>query len=273
VAHRNPIEAMTVPSYRRHVTPSGVEQLADVEFAVDVLGGDPDPLLRLGFDPSVARLDPDVRKRGAMGTYSASAEYRRTPAIEEIWRKFGLGAKYDKYWPREEDVVRVHPDVLNMLRDTALPAWGAPPTAIDREAQADIWRHEFRHRGINELRRAEPPRTPLIGRYNIDKEIDKVMGENAPKPRHITDVGGAWDYLKWRFRHGDPAPTVRENLNRGFDARHGGPAAIAAYEGARSQYPEYFPSDESLTEFMNRIEERATKILDERSAQRLQSGQ
>ena len=41
--------------YKRHTTPSGVEQLADVEFAVDVLGGDPDPLLRLGFDPSVAR--------------------------------------------------------------------------------------------------------------------------------------------------------------------------------------------------------------------------
>ena len=56
--------------YRRHTTPSGVEQLADVEFAVDVLGGDPDPLLRLGFDPSVARLDPSVEKRGAMGTYS-----------------------------------------------------------------------------------------------------------------------------------------------------------------------------------------------------------
>tara|TARA_Y100000310_G_scaffold159334_1_gene158889 strand:+ start:77 stop:850 length:774 start_codon:yes stop_codon:yes gene_type:complete len=257
---------MTVPSYRRHVTPSGVEQLADVEFAVDVLGGDPDPLLRLGFDPSVARLDPDVEKRGAMGAYSAEAEYRRMPAIEEIWRRFGLGAKYDEYWPREEDVVRVHPDVVNMLK-RSLPGWGAPPTAIDREAQADVWRHEFRHRGTNELRRAEPSRTPIVGRYNIDKEIDKVMGEKAPRDKL------SWDYFKWRFKYGDPASIMRENLNRGFDARHGGPAAIAAYEGARSQYPEYFPSDESLTEFMNRIEGRATKILDERSAQRLQSGQ
>ena len=268
MAHRNPIEAMPVPSYRRHVTPSGVEQLADVEFAVDVLGGDPDPLLRLGFDPSVARLDPDVRKRGAMGTYAAEDETKRVPGIEEIWRKFGLGAKYDEYWPRaKEDVVRVHPDVVNMLKDTALPAWGAPPTAIDREAQADIWRHEFRHRGMMELRRDEPPRTPIIGEYNIEKEIDKVMGEKAPRDKL------SWDYFKWRFRHGDPYKIIRENLNRGFDARHGGLAAIASYEGRKAQYPEYFPSEESLSEFMNRIEGRATKILDERSAQRLQSGQ
>jgi len=267
VAHRKRTD-----DYRRHVTPSGVEQLADVEFAVDVLGGDPDPLLRLGFDPSVARLDPSVEKRGAMGTYSSEAEYRRLPGIEEAWRRFGLGAKYDEYWPRNEDWVRVHPDVLNTLRDTALPAWGAVPTAIDREAQADIWRHEFRHRGLNELRRAEPPRTPIVGQYNIDKEVRNVMGENAPKPRHITDVGGAWDYLKWRFRYGDPAPIMRENLNRSFDARHGGRAAMASYLGARAKHPEYFPSDESLSNFMDRIEGRATKLLDERSAQRFAGG-
>ena len=209
-----------VDDYRRHTTPSGVEQLADAEFAVDVLGGYPDPLLRLGFDPKIAR----ATNEGPFGSFG-SYEGAMSP-----W--------YKAWWGDGPEVVK-----RNVERN------------LGRQSQADILRHEYRHRALNELRKDNLP-SPFRTRpmWSIDDELRSVMGEQFP-----SDEGLSQDE-KWRLNN-----ALEENLTRSFDLRYGYPHVMGHAIDRYEEQPHFYPEKkETLTEFMNRVEGKARGLLSRR---------
>jgi len=210
--------------YTRHTTPSGVEQLADVEFAVDVLGGDLDPLLRLGFDPSVARA-VNEGPLGPWGTYHGSD----APWYEAIWG---------------EDV----PESITRNVDALNPI----DRNLSREEQAEVLRHEYRHRGLNELRNSP-------SRWKFDEQLRNIMGEQIAR-------GSGFDVL----------PNVlEENLNRAFDRKYAntfikGLSQLPLPIDEVGEYPdnlgwgdpEHYPREEqTFIDLMNRVESEADDLL------------
>ena len=204
--------------YKRHTTPSGVEQLADVEFAVDVLGGDPDPLLRLGFDPSVARA-VNEGPLGTLGTYHGSD----APWYEAIWGE-----------DVPESITR-NVDFLNPMGRN-----------LSHEEQAEVLRHEYRHRAYNELRNSR-------NRWKFDEQLRNIMGEQIS-----------------REGESDVLPNVlEENLNRAFDQKYAKTFikrdVPLGYEypdnlgwGVREHYPR---EEQTFIDLMNRLESEADDLL------------
>ena len=204
--------------YTRHTTPSGVEQLADVEFAVDVLGGDPDPLLRLGFDPSVARA-VNEGPLGALGTYHGG---------DAQW--------YEDIWGEDipESITR-NVDYLNPMDRN-----------LSSEEQADVLRHEYRHRAYNELRNSR-------NRWKFDEQLRNIMGEQISR-------GSGSDVLP---------NYLEENLNRAFDQKYA-KTFIKREIPSGSEYPynlswgipEHYPREEqTFIDLMNRVESEADDLL------------
>ena len=214
-----------VDDYRRHTTPSGVEQLADIEFAVDVLGGYPDPLLKLGFDPSIAR----ATKEGKYGYYGMYSPGGYPDSLKNIFPE------------------RLHRNV---------------DKSVDLEAQADILRHEYRHKALSELRNNYRPQgdphasAEKLDNFYLDKEIRDVMGDQWPSD--ATQGLTLWERRSLLGR-------LEESLARSFDLRYGNrfitEGALDDYYSYASWYPE---KKETLTEFMNRVEGKATGLLSRR---------
>lgn len=215
-----------VDDYTRHTTPSGVEQLADVELGVDVLGGYPDPLLRLGFDPSVARA-VNEGPLGAYGTYHGS---------DAPW--------YKAIWGDMPESITRNVDRLNPMDRN-----------LSRAEQAEVLRHEYRHRGYNELRNSR-------NQWKFDEQLRNIMGEQVAR-------GNEEDVLP-NF--------LEENLNRAFDRKYANtfikglsqfddPMTVADEYPDNLDWgdPEHYPREkETLTEFMNRVEGEARGLLSRR---------
>jgi len=164
------------------------EQFGDVEFSVDVLTPgepgawqEPDPLLKLGFDPDVAEyLDIGLKKDAAYSHAGIS-----TPKSTGAFLKNGPEFLSYYYQEPQEDVYEIlrkkgmlRSNIENYQDWASLPGEISSTDFVGQYDQGqggvdsnDIWRHEYRHRGVSQAQQFNPD-IPLA---NLTKEEEETL--------------------------------------------------------------------------------------------------